>query len=47
MALGWGLQRWPPNFLKCRFFLLTALGLLLGALALHGLALAVGLDLDW
>ncbi|XP_077644499.1 glucose-6-phosphatase 3 [Lonchura striata] len=47
MALGWGLQRWPPNFLKCRFFLLTALGLLLGALALHGLATAAGLDLDW
>ncbi|XP_023798411.1 glucose-6-phosphatase 3 [Cyanistes caeruleus] len=47
MALGWGLQRWPPNFLKCRFFLVTALGLLLGALALHGLATAAGLDLDW
>ncbi|XP_030822286.1 glucose-6-phosphatase 3 isoform X2 [Camarhynchus parvulus] len=47
MALGWGLQRWPPNFLKVRFFLLTALGLLLSALALHGLATAAGLDLDW
>ncbi|XP_005062292.1 PREDICTED: glucose-6-phosphatase 3 [Ficedula albicollis] len=35
MALGWGLQRWPPNFLKCRFFLGAALGLLLSALALH------------
>ncbi|XP_057897697.1 glucose-6-phosphatase 3 [Melospiza georgiana] len=47
LALGWGLQRWPPNFLKVRFFLLTALGLLLSALALHGLATAAGLDLDW
>lgn len=47
MALGWGLQRWPPNFLKYRFFLGTALGLLLSALALHGLATATGLDLDW
>ncbi|NXE71425.1 G6PC3 phosphatase, partial [Calcarius ornatus] len=47
MALGWGLQRWPPNFLKVRFFLLAALGLLLSALALHGLATATGLDLDW
>lgn len=47
MALGWGLQRWPPNFLKCRFFLATAVGLLLSALALHGLATAAGLDLDW
>ncbi|NXD44180.1 G6PC3 phosphatase, partial [Copsychus sechellarum] len=47
VALGWGLQRWPPNFLKCRFFLGSALGLLLSALALHGLATATGLDLDW
>ncbi|NXY54250.1 G6PC3 phosphatase, partial [Callaeas wilsoni] len=47
MALGWGLQRWPPKFLKCRFFLAVALGLLLSALALHGLATAAGLDLDW
>ncbi|XP_031990275.1 glucose-6-phosphatase 3 [Corvus kubaryi] len=47
MALGWGLQRWPPNFLKYRFFLAAALGLLLSALALHGLATAAGLDLDW
>lgn len=47
MALGWGLQRCPPNFLKYRFFLGTALGLLLGAMALHGLATAAGLDLDW
>ncbi|NXR34969.1 G6PC3 phosphatase, partial [Zosterops hypoxanthus] len=47
MALGWGLQRRPPDFLKCRFFLGTALGLLLSALALHGLATAAGLDLDW
>ncbi|XP_017596062.1 PREDICTED: glucose-6-phosphatase 3 [Corvus brachyrhynchos] len=47
MALGWGLQRWPPNFLKYRFFLAAALGLLLSTLALHGLATAAGLDLDW
>lgn len=47
MALGWGLQRCPPDFLKYRFFLGTALGLLLSALALHGLATAAGLDLDW
>ncbi|NXN86388.1 G6PC3 phosphatase, partial [Bombycilla garrulus] len=47
MALGWGLQRWPPDFLKWRFFLDAALGLLLSALALHGLATAAGLDLDW
>ncbi|XP_039910055.1 glucose-6-phosphatase 3 isoform X2 [Hirundo rustica] len=47
MALGWGLQRWPPNFFKFRFFLGTALGLLLSTLALHELATAAGLDLDW
>ncbi|NXU16825.1 G6PC3 phosphatase, partial [Pardalotus punctatus] len=47
MALGWGLQRWPPNFFKYRFFLAVALGLLLSALALHELATAAGLDLDW
>ncbi|NXK70722.1 G6PC3 phosphatase, partial [Sylvietta virens] len=39
-ALGWGLQRCPPDFLKWRFFLLTALGLLLSALGLHWLATA-------
>ncbi|NWV21749.1 G6PC3 phosphatase, partial [Origma solitaria] len=47
MALGWGMQRWPPNFFKYRFFLAVALGLVLSALALHGLATAAGLDLDW
>ncbi|NWV82834.1 G6PC3 phosphatase, partial [Dasyornis broadbenti] len=47
MALGWGLQRWPPSFFKYRFFLAVALGLVLSALALHGLATAAGLDLDW
>ncbi|XP_063259786.1 glucose-6-phosphatase 3 [Prinia subflava] len=47
LALGWGLQRRPPNFHSGRFFLGAALGLLLGTLGLHGLATAAGLDLDW
>ncbi|NXE99338.1 G6PC3 phosphatase, partial [Menura novaehollandiae] len=46
-ALGWGLQRCPPDFRRSRFFVATALGLLLSALALHALATAAGLDLDW
>ncbi|NXY26093.1 G6PC3 phosphatase, partial [Atrichornis clamosus] len=46
-ALGWGLQRCPPNFRQSRFFVAAALGLLLSALALHRLATATGLDLDW
>ncbi|NWV32028.1 G6PC3 phosphatase, partial [Grantiella picta] len=47
MALGWGMQRCPPNFFKYRFFLTMGLGLVLSALALHWLATAAGLDLDW
>ncbi|NWV12838.1 G6PC3 phosphatase, partial [Ptilonorhynchus violaceus] len=47
MALGWGLQRWPPNFFKFRFFLAVALGLFLSVLGLYGLAMAMGLDLNW
>ncbi|KAJ7409565.1 Glucose-6-phosphatase 3 [Willisornis vidua] len=46
-ALGWGLQRCPPNFRNSQFFVVVAAVLLLSALALHGLATAAGIDLDW
>ncbi|NWI94561.1 G6PC3 phosphatase, partial [Pitta sordida] len=46
-ALGWGMQRCPPNFRKPRFFVVVAAALLVSALALHGLATAAGIDLDW
>ncbi|XP_027529458.1 glucose-6-phosphatase 3-like isoform X1 [Neopelma chrysocephalum] len=46
-ALGWGLQRCPPNFRVFRFFVAVAVVLMLSALALHSLATAAGIDLDW
>ncbi|NWR95618.1 G6PC3 phosphatase, partial [Furnarius figulus] len=46
-ALGWGMQRCPPNFRKSRFFVVVAVVLLVSTLALHGLATAAGIDLDW
>ncbi|NXM66057.1 G6PC3 phosphatase, partial [Serilophus lunatus] len=46
-ALGWGLQHCPPNFYKPRFFVVVAVALLLSTLALHSLATAVGINLDW
>ncbi|NXP24939.1 G6PC3 phosphatase, partial [Scytalopus superciliaris] len=46
-ALGWGLQRCPPRFQHYRFFVVVAAVLLLSALALHGLAVAAGIDIDW
>ncbi|NXU93782.1 G6PC3 phosphatase, partial [Xiphorhynchus elegans] len=46
-ALGWGLQRCPPNFRKSRFFVVVAVVLLVSTLTLHGLAMAIGIDLDW
>ncbi|NWS14762.1 G6PC3 phosphatase, partial [Pachyramphus minor] len=46
-ALGWGLQRCPPDFRLFRFFVAVAVVLMLGALALHSLATAAGIDLDW
>ncbi|NXF14216.1 G6PC3 phosphatase, partial [Smithornis capensis] len=46
-ALGWGLQHRPPNFRQPRFFVVVAAALLLSTLALHSLATAAGIDLDW
>lgn len=46
-ALGWGLQARTPAARPLRFHAATALGLLLGALALHRLMGAAGVDVDW
>ncbi|XP_065507052.1 glucose-6-phosphatase 3 isoform X2 [Caloenas nicobarica] len=46
-TLGWGLQGRTPTSRPAGFFLAAALGLLLGALALHRALLAAGVDIDW
>lgn len=46
-ALGWGLQGRTPTSRPAGFFLAVALALLLGALALHRVLLAAGVDIDW
>ncbi|KFO71351.1 Glucose-6-phosphatase 3, partial [Cuculus canorus] len=46
-ALGWRLQAHTPVARTPVFFMATALALLLGALALHRLVIAAGIDIDW
>ncbi|KAM6189741.1 glucose-6-phosphatase 3 [Sarcoramphus papa] len=46
-ALGWGLQARTPATHTVGFFTAAALALLLGSLALHSLAIAAGIDIDW
>ncbi|NWS77828.1 G6PC3 phosphatase, partial [Crotophaga sulcirostris] len=47
VALGRGLQAHSPVARAPSFFVAAALALLLGALALHSLAVAAGIDIDW
>ncbi|NXH22408.1 G6PC3 phosphatase, partial [Bucco capensis] len=46
-ALGWKLEAHTPTAHTPRFFVATALVLLLSSLALHSLLLAAGIDIDW
>ncbi|NXX14163.1 G6PC3 phosphatase, partial [Podargus strigoides] len=46
-ALGWGLQDRAPLAHTPRFFVATALALLLGTLSLHSLVTAAGINIDW
>ncbi|XP_015741373.1 glucose-6-phosphatase 3 [Coturnix japonica] len=46
-VLGWGLQARTPITRSMGFFAVTSLGLLLGSIALHGLMIAAGVDIDW
>ncbi|KAM9255060.1 glucose-6-phosphatase 3 [Cariama cristata] len=46
-ALGWGLQAHTPATRTPTFFVAAALALLLSSLALHGLVIAAGIDIDW
>ncbi|NXY80559.1 G6PC3 phosphatase, partial [Glareola pratincola] len=46
-ALGWGLQGHAPATRTVGFFVVAALALLLGSLALHSLVIAAGIDIDW
>ncbi|NWH81128.1 G6PC3 phosphatase, partial [Piaya cayana] len=46
-VLGWRLQSLTPVARTPRFFVATALALLLGTLALHRLVIAANIDIDW